>query len=276
MYCVAVFMSALQNQTSTLSLSDSLVGKTVVVTAGGSGIGLAIVTALAAAGADLVVGDTDCSRLRDIEGSITAVEADLHRADSAPRLVDEARRRHDGVDALVACLGGPIEPGRSFMERDDADWQLSFEHNLLGAVRATRAVVPAIGDGGGSLVFIGSGIGREPNPNFVSYAALKAALLNLSKSLSMELAPKIRSNVVSPGPTRTPGLVADLTAMSGATDEAGVDAALADYVKGHRMAMERLVEPEEIAAGVLFLLSDAASALTGSELVIDCGTRRAV
>jgi NAD(P)-dependent dehydrogenase (short-subunit alcohol dehydrogenase family) len=253
-----------------------LKGKVIAVTAAGAGIGFSVCSTLAAAGASVVAADLDLGALQDLGESVTPVECDLLQPDAAARVVNEALSRHGRLDGFVACLGGVISAGSSLAELGDADWQRTFELNLLPAVWAARAAIAPLSERGGSLVFVGSDLARQPDPVLGAYAAMKAALLSFSKSLSIELGPHIRANVVSPGPTRTPGRLAGIEAMSGANDKRGVEVAIREYVEeNRRMPLGRLIEPEEVAHAILFLLSDPMAAMTGAELVIDGGVRKA-
>lgn len=254
-------------------MAAELDGAVVAVTAAGCGIGRAIAVQAAVAGAAVVAADRDISGLTGLAPGVAPLACDLLEPDAGTHVVDTAIARHGRLDAVVSCLGG-AHPGPGFLERDDGQWQRSFELNLMGAVRLARAAVSAFADGG-SILFIGSDLARQPDPGFADYAAMKAALLSLSKSLSIEFAPAVRSNVLSPGPTRTPGLLADFERQAG--DEAGaVESAIEVYLREERrMPRGRLAEPDEIARAAIFLISPAAAPITGSELVADGGIRKA-
>lgn len=151
-----------------------------------------------------------------------------------------------------------------------------MELNLLSAVRATRAALPVmLQRGGGSIVNVSSVNALLPDPSVVDYAAAKAAMTNLSKSLSAEFAPQgIRVNTVSPGPVRTPlwtgpgGLAEQLAGAMG-TDIDGAMQAMAEGLGGIKLG--RFGTAEEIAHLVVFLASPAAAWMTGSDVVIDGG-----
>jgi NAD(P)-dependent dehydrogenase (short-subunit alcohol dehydrogenase family) len=250
-------------------------GAVVAVTAAGAGIGRAITVEAAAAGAKVVAADRDISGLGGLGPRIDVVACDQLDPAAGRLVVDTAVASHGRLDAVVSCLGGP-QPGLALLERDDDVWQQAFELNLMCAVRLVRAAIPALRRGG-SILFIGSDLARQPDPAFVDYAAMKAALLSFSKSISIEFGPDLRSNVLSPGPTRTPGLLADFERALGPDPDPGaVEIAIDSYVREQRqMPLGRLADADEIARAAIFLISDAAAAITGAELVADGGVRKA-
>jgi NAD(P)-dependent dehydrogenase (short-subunit alcohol dehydrogenase family) len=248
-------------------------GRTVIVTGASKGIGLAVTTALARAGARVVAG----SRTRTPEldalveaGGVTWAEVDLGRPQDAARLVEEAGGE---VYGLVNNVGAAPARTGGFLSVTDEDWQRSLDLNLLSAVRVTRAVLPAmLRAGDGAVVTVASVNARLPDPLVIDYSAGKAALVNFAKALSQELAPKgIRVNNVSPGPVETDlwlgksGVAATVSQGTGhAPDDVVAEAAAASPTG-------RFTHPEEVAALVLYLLGDHARNITGSDLTIDGG-----
>lgn len=245
-------------------------GKVVIVTASGGGIGHAILEQLVQEGA-VAVGAS--SRPGDGETIVT----DLNDSGSGDFIAKEVRRRYGRLDALVTVLGGPEPSVAGFGARDDRRWQRAFDFNVMSGVRMLRACLPLLAEApSASIVHIGSDLGRQPDPLFVEYAAMKSALLSISKSLSIELGPRIRSNVLSPGPTRTSGLLRDfekeLAPAWGVTTEEAVE----HYVRNIRtMPSRRLGLPEEVARAAAFLASPVSAPMTGTEVVVDGGTRKA-
>jgi NAD(P)-dependent dehydrogenase (short-subunit alcohol dehydrogenase family) len=244
--------------------------RVVVITGAGAGIGLAVAQAFAHEGSRVVGGDVDPAALGRVEGEVLAVEVDLAAAGGPERLVQNAVDAHGAVDVLVNALGGPTRRG-SFVEISDNEWLRTLELNLLGMIRASRAAIPhMLAQRRGAIVSIASDAGRQPDPIFVDYCVWKAAVLNLSKSLSIELGPVgIRSNAVSPGPTRTPGFVDFFERAShpGLTTEQVIE----QFTVDRRIALGKLGEPADVAGVVVFLASDLAKQVTGSEYCVDGG-----
>ncbi|MFI1533036.1 SDR family NAD(P)-dependent oxidoreductase [Streptomyces anandii] len=254
-------------------MTTPLEGRTAVVTGASKGIGLAVVTALAQAGATVVAGSRSSTPELDTlvkEGRVTWVPVDLGEPADAERLVQEARGR---LDILVNNVGAAPARTGGFLSVTDADWQHILDLNLLSAVRVTRAALPLMLEAGrGSVVTVASVNATLPDPMVIDYSAGKAALVAFSKALSKEVGPKgIRVNTVSPGPVRTDlwlaeGGVADT--VSAAADVTPDD--VVAQVAGST-ATGRFSTPEEVAGLVLFLAGDQAANITGSDMIIDGG-----
>jgi NAD(P)-dependent dehydrogenase (short-subunit alcohol dehydrogenase family) len=178
-----------------------------------------------------------------------------------------------GIDVLVNNVGGAIPRPGGFASISDDDWRATWDLNMMGVVRPTRAALPEIERrGGGSIVILSSISAYSPGPNTYDYCAAKAAVANFAKALSKELAPRnIRVNAVSPGPVSTEkwteqGGVADgLAAARGQT---------ADEVRAELASLAptgRFTTPEEVADVVLFLAGDRSGNITGSDYRIDGG-----
>lgn len=251
-------------------------GRRAVVTGASKGIGLAITRALVDEGVRVIAGAREGSdELRALAdgGSVRAVSVDLATPDGPAELVGAAAQE-GAIDILVNNVGGVHVRTEGFLSVSDQDWLDTWTLGFLSAVRATRAVVPHMVEaGGGRIVSVVSVNAFLPDPAVIDYSATKAALANLSKSLSKELGPKgIRVNTVSPGPVTT-GLwlgsdgVAETVAAAGgaasAQDVAAQQAAAA--------ATGRFTEPGEVADLVVLLASDRAGNVTGSDFVIDGG-----
>ncbi|OYD71891.1 oxidoreductase [Rhodococcus sp. OK302] len=252
-----------------------LKGKTAVVTGAGKGIGLAITRALAEEGAYVIAGSR--TRTADIDsleaaGAITFVEVDLSSTEGAETLVAVAAEQ-GGIDVLINNVGAVTPRTGGFVSVADADWESSLNLTFMSAVRTIRAALPEMERrGGGSIVTVSSVNAFLPDPAVIDYSAAKAALTNLCKSLSKELAPKgIRVNTVSPGPVRTAlwlaegGVASTLAEVSGVSAQEVVDSAAAGSETG------RFTLPEEVADLVLFLAGDRAANVTGADFVIDGG-----
>jgi NAD(P)-dependent dehydrogenase (short-subunit alcohol dehydrogenase family) len=252
-----------------------LSGKTAVVTGASKGIGLAVTKALVDAGAYVVAGSRTPGKqlpLLEESGQVSFVSVDLTHPRAAEELIAVAGHR-GGIDVLINNVGGASGRPGGFASISDDDWRAAWELNVMGVVRPTRAALPEIERrGGGSIVIVSSINAYLPTQNAYDYGAAKAAVTNFAKALSKDLAPKnIRVNSVSPGPVLTerwmePGGVADgLAAVRGQTADE-VRAELAS-----NSATGRFSTPEEVADLVVFLASDRAGNITGSDYRIDGG-----
>jgi NAD(P)-dependent dehydrogenase (short-subunit alcohol dehydrogenase family) len=252
--------------------------KVAIVTGAGRGIGLAIATALAQEGAAVVAANRAPSE--DLAGlaaryTVLPVVADLAARDGPQQVVDQAVAHFGRLDILVNNVGAFTFHAAGFLSIGDDDWQRTLELNLLTTVRTTRAALPVmLAQGGGSIVNLSSVNARQPGPEVADYSATKAAIANLTRALSQEFTARgVRVNAVAPGPVSTPawvgpGGVADAIAhTSGGTREAVV----AQAAQLNSMTIGRMIAPEEVAALVLFLVSDRAAAITGADYLIDGG-----
>lgn len=248
-----------------------LAGRRFVVTGASRGIGRAIADTLAAEGADVAVlarGRDQLDRARaDLERHGTRVvgsPVDVTDPAALARAVDDAADRLGGLDGAVANVGGTI--GGNLLDSTPEDFTATYDLNVGHAVTLTRAAVPHLRHGGGSIVFIASVTGIRPAPR-TTYAAAKAAEIHLAATLAQELAQlRIRVNAVSPGSILFPGGGWDRFQQEN-------DDEFADFVASE-FPFGRLGTLEEVAAPVAFLLSDRASWITGTNLVIDGGQGR--
>ncbi|HEY7045683.1 MAG TPA: oxidoreductase [Jatrophihabitantaceae bacterium] len=257
--------------------------KTVIVTGGSRGIGLATAATFAAEGARVFAGSrTVTDELAELRRrhDVTHVPADLATTDGVATLIDTAVAARGGIDVLVNNVA-TSEPAESVVAFSDEQWQRVFDTTLFSAVRTVRRAVPAmLGRKGASIVTIGSLNARLPAAMIAPYSAAKAALANYTKALSEELAPQgIRVNAVSPGPVRTPlwtgpgGFAHLLAEQAGTTPDDVMDRLLPESMA---ITTGRVSEPDEVARLVAFLASDQAGNITGVDYVIDGGMQKHV
>jgi NAD(P)-dependent dehydrogenase (short-subunit alcohol dehydrogenase family) len=234
--------------------------RVAVVTGGGSGIGEATCRLLAEQGVGVAVLDRDAAAAERVAGEVggTAVPADVTDPAAVAAALDEAAARLGPLTDVVSNAGiGRWKPLESIT---DAEWRLLVDVNLTGAFYVLRAAIPHLRAAGrGSVVHVATLNVHRPVPNEGPYSAAKAGVVSLTGTAAMELAPTIRVNCVSPGIVATP-LTAAITGSP----------AVLDAVTG-AIPRGRIAAAEEVASVIAFLLSDAAAAITGQDLVVDGG-----
>lgn len=240
-------------------------GKNVLVTGGTSGIGLAVAQAYAAEGARVVVTGRDPKGLDDAAAQVgagtVALRNDASNLDDARALARSIGEQGIKLDAIFINAG--VAKFAPFDQVDEALWDLTFDTNVKGAYFQLQALLPHLNPGA-SIVLNGSINAHIGMPHSSVYAASKAALITLARTLSAELLPRgVRVNVVSPGPVQTP-LYGKL----------GMDAAQLEATAAQIQAqvpLGRFGKPEEVAATVLHLSSPESGFIVGTEIVIDGG-----
>ena len=238
-------------------MSVDLSGRAVLVTGGTKGLGLGLATAFVTAGADVLV----CARSEShaLPDGVAFVPADLRDSAAAAGVVDAAVGRFGRLDVVVNNAGGSPESEAATVSTRFVDKVVAL--NLLAPFYVSqRANAVMQGQSsGGVIVNIGSLSGQRPSPGSAAYGAAKAGLANLTRSLAMEWAPKVRVNMVTVGYLETE----DAPAHYGGPD--GVAAV------GKGMPMGRMVRPDDVAAAVLWLSSADAAFVTGADLAVDGG-----
>ena len=241
-------------------------GKAAIVTGGSRGIGRAIAHALAMEGAtvalisrDMETGSEAAAQIEADGGKAFFLQADVSDRDQVLRAVSETVQRLGRIDILVNNAG--IHTQAPFEQETRSDWLLLFEVNVLGTVFPSQAVVPyMIRQGGGRIVHISSKAAVVGEQGHVAYSASKGAVLSLTRAMAVDLAPHaITVNTVCPGPVVTDMLFA-------AVPDAGDRQALAQ-----KAPLGRLGQPEDVAAAVLYLVSDDAGWCTGQAISVDGG-----
>ena len=248
-------------------------GKVAVVTGASKGIGLAVARELAAEGARVVAGARTVDSLQELDG-VAAVAVDLGRPDGPGRLVAEAVERHGRVDVLVNNVGAVRIRVDGFLGTSDDEFEWALQLNFFTALRATRAVIPPmLEQGGGAIVNVASvNAFFQPDAATIDYGAAKAAVLNLSKSLSQEFGPRgIHVNCVSPGPVETDLWLGDQGVAATVGNAAGIAPAAVREQTAAGIATRRFSTPREVATLVALLASPRTANVTGANYVIDGG-----
>ncbi len=244
--------------------------RTVLVTGAGSGIGRAVALAFAAEGARLVVAgrrreplDETVALIEEAGGKALAVTADVSRADDVQALVDAAVDHFGSLDVAVNNAG-VFRGGAPLAELSEEDWHTQLGINVTGVFLALQAEIRQMRTqpSGGAIVNISSIFGvHGRHPGAAAYAATKAAVSVLTRGAALDhIRDGVRINAVSPGAVDT-----TMSLNPGETE--------ADRVERMRDAVPlgRVSATEEIAAAVLYLASDAAASVVGTDLVVDSG-----
>ena len=250
-------------------MSGRLEGKRAIVTGASRGIGRAIAIRLAAEGAEIaLVGrsrqdlDETQVQLEGLNGAGWTHIADVRSTSDIDALVEAANSRWGRVDILVNNAG-VIEEESNFIDLPEESWVTVLDTNLKGTYLVSQRVARLMASGrGGAIVNISSIDGLGADGSFTAYNTSKAGIYGLTRTMALDLAPKgIRVNALSPGYVDTE------------LNELALGHELMERMRTHfsRTPMNRMVKPEEIASACLFLVSDDSSAITGQNLVVDCG-----
>lgn len=234
----------------------SLQGKSAIVTGAAGGIGGAIVRAFRDAGAKAAGVDLDAAKVvADL-----AIACDVSSESETRAAVERAAHAFGGLHILVNAAA-TRDPTATVTDLDLAAWNRVFAVNVGGAYLMSRFAIPhMVRAGGGSIIHIASQLGTVGTPGRVAYCATKGALITMAKAMATDhAAQKIRVNTLSPGAVETERMLRFGTMQQ------------AREALGPKHLLNRLGQPEEIAAAALFLASDAASFMTGANLLVDGG-----
>ncbi|MFH5923652.1 SDR family NAD(P)-dependent oxidoreductase [Roseomonas xinghualingensis] len=246
---------------------DGITGRHAIVTGGGTGIGLAVAAILTRAGARVtVVGRREAPlRVAVDSGQANGYEiVDVTQEGAFPAALARC-----GAPAILVNAAGAAESA-PFLKTDEAIWERMLRVNLLGAASATRAALPSMLEAGwGRVVNIASTAALRGYPYVTAYTAAKHGLLGLTRALALEVATRgVTVNAVCPGFTET-DIVAESVARIMAKTGRSEAEARAELARHNPQG--RLVQPEEVAATVLFLCGNGASAINGRAIAVDGG-----
>ena len=242
--------------------------RVAVVTGAGRGIGASTAVSLAEAGADVVIAARTAVQLAAVADRIAAtgrraeiIRVDLSDLDAIPRLITAAQAAFGRVDIVVNNIGGTMP--RPFLDTTPQYLIEAFTFNVATAHALSRAAVPVMLEtGGGSLVNMSSAMGRLTGRGYLAYGTAKAALAHYTRLAAADLAPRIRVNAIAVGSVSTSAL--DVVLRN-------------DDLRGRMEQATPLGvigEPEDIAAAVVYLCSDAGKYVTGKVLEVDGGAER--
>lgn len=257
-----------------------LKGKKALVTGSSRGLGFAIALGLSQEGCEVTINSRDLEKIRTAEKKIStqtgykvsSIRADITQPGSPEKLVTDSVKEMNGLDILITNSGGP--PSGLFESLGDQDWQNALELNFLAHLKLIRAALPFLKKSADpSVLTITSMSVKQPVPNLVLSNSVRSATVGLTKSLSLELGHLgIRFNSILPGWTETER-IQELMAFRAKTNQTTIEEEIAKQALDS--PFNRLASPKEFANVAVFLVSPAASYLTGTMLVVDGGMYKA-
>ncbi|HLI35211.1 MAG TPA: SDR family NAD(P)-dependent oxidoreductase [Terriglobia bacterium] len=247
-----------------------LQNKVAIVTGAGAGIGQATAEVFGEEGAKVLVADVDARtaeetarKIQSKGGTARSLQADISKEADARKIADTAAEAFGGVHILVNNAAVFVLKG---FDATVEDWQRSLGVNVIGTSMVTKYAVEHMKkSGGGAIVNLASISSFVAQPNFFAYSATKAAILQLTRNMAMDLAPfNIRVNCVCPGTILT-------AASRRHMESVGMTFEQFNAEEGAKTFLKRVGQPREVAYPILFLASEEASYITGTSLMIDGG-----
>ncbi|HUY12351.1 MAG TPA: SDR family oxidoreductase [Terriglobia bacterium] len=243
--------------------------KVAIVTGAGAGIGRSVAELFAEEGAKVVLAELNSksgsgaeAAIRGRGGQALFVEADISREEDARKITAETVRAYGRVDILVNNAATFVLKG---FDASVEDWQRSLGVNVIGTAMVTRYASEAMKRQGGAIVNLASISSWIAQANFFAYSATKAAILQMTRCMAMDLGPhKIRVNAVCPGTILT-------EASQRHMQQSGITFEQFDAEEGEKTLLGRIGQVREVATAVLYLASDEASYITGTHLMVDGG-----
>lgn len=238
----------------------SFTGKTVLITGAAGGIGHAAAKKMAALGAEVAISDVNLDAVEAAQkeigasGTVSAYRTDVSNEQSCKQTAADVAQRYGKIDHLVHCAG--IYPEKLVADMTQNDWRRLMSINLDGTFHICQAVIPYLAQNS-SIVNLASMAGHRGSHSHAHYSASKGAVTSLSKSLALELAPKTRVNIVSPGIIDTP-MASSIMQQKG---QVLLDAT----------PLKRFGTADEVANVILFLCSDLASFVNGETIHVNGG-----
>jgi NAD(P)-dependent dehydrogenase (short-subunit alcohol dehydrogenase family) len=240
--------------------------RVVLITGGNRGIGLAAARLFAAEGAQVTIvardqakGEAEAQRIPNA----TFMQGDVSKADDCRRAVEETLQKHGVLDVLVNCAG-IIYRNRTVEQTTEEEWDATFDVNVKGTFLMCKHAMPFLRERKGNIVNVASYVGLVGFAKTPAYAASKAAIVNLTRSMALDHAREgVRVNAVCPGSVDTE-MIHDAWRKYGDVEEA-------QRIWAEKHPIGRIARPEEVAQAILFLASEEASFITGAALPVDGG-----
>jgi 3-oxoacyl-[acyl-carrier protein] reductase len=257
-----------------------LQGKKALVTGSSRGLGFATALGLAEEGCEIAINSRNQEEIKDAAENITSstnmtvvpIIGDITLRESADKIINQAADSMGGLDILITNSGGP--PSGKFESFDDQTWQSAVELNFLSHLRLIRSALPFLrASSSASVLTITSYSVKQPIPNLVLSNSIRGATIGLTKTLSLELGGEsIRFNSILPAWTNTER-VYELMSARAQTNKTTVEEEIAKQAK--ESPFGRMSSPKEFANVAVFLVSPAASYVTGTMMVVDGGMYKA-